>query len=309
MSNIIVYIRSRNFFGSQIVCYPVLYQLRKIFPNETIGVVGQDDLASFYTILPWVSSYSKCSSFLDMYRQIQPQTHTVITLHPSSERYALASVLGRVRTRVGFRNNRLLDFSWTHSCEVTNNEYIGLANCNLLCRYQPFDPQHAARASILELGLLCQHEVPSSDVVLMPGGGAGMFKRWKVQNFISLIPMLDSILGADTTFTFVLGKSEQAEARFLQQHLSPKIRLLVSRPVFEIASVCAKAKLVISNDCGPSHLAQMSGVPYVGIFFKENPRWFWARKNTRAVLPDLSTDDIQTITPGRVLDACKAVLA
>lgn len=309
MAEVVVYVRSRDFFGSQIVSYPVLHQLRKIFPNDTIGVVGQDDLASYYTILPWIDTYTKCNSFLEVYRQLQPQTHTVIALHHSSERYALASVLGKVGTRVGFRNKRVLDFSWTHSCEMTDGEYIGLTNCKLLHCYRPFDPQHAARASILELARLRQHDAPASDVVMMPGGGAGAFKRWKIQNFLSLIPKLECILGADATFTFILGQSEQAETEFLRQHPNPRIRLLVSRPIFEIASACASAKLVIANDCGPSHLAQISGVPYVGIFPKENRKWFWARENSQAVLPEQGIDDIQTITPERVVQACKAVLA
>ena len=80
------------------------------------------------------------------------------------------------------------------------------------------------------------------------------------------------------------------------------------RPPAELAALMRNARLVVSNDCGPSHIAQGLCVPYVGIFNEPNPEWFWARSYTRDVVPDNGTDAINSIEPARVLRACLDVL-
>jgi ADP-heptose:LPS heptosyltransferase len=76
----------------------------------------------------------------------------------------------------------------------------------------------------------------------------------------------------------------------------------------EIAKAVMGAKLVVANDCGPSHLAQFAGVPYVGVFHESNREWFWARKTSADVLPQDGTNEIKNVTPHQMLDACQQVL-
>lgn len=309
MAQLVVYIRSRDFFGSQIISYPLLYQLYRMYPNQSIRVVGQDNLAHYYCPLPWVETYARCNGLPQNARQIEADTHTVISLHPTSEKVALLGLIKRVPVRVGFRNGRALDFSWTHSYRYSDQEYIGLANCRLLAQLADFDPLQAARNSMLGLARSgSTAPVALSRVVLMPGGGAGAFKRWPIASFWMLIQQLDTLLGTDTTYTVVLGQAEAREMHFLQERTHPRIQLLISRPLHEIAAVCTQAQLVVANDCGPSHIGQMAGAAYVGVFPGPNPRWFWSRRGARLVVPVNSSDGINSITPAQVLAACRSAL-
>lgn len=132
----------------------------------------------------------------------------------------------------------------------------------------------------------------------------GAFKRWGIANYTALAQRLQHHLGPYTTFTCILGPAETDELAQLQQLNLPNFRLLVSRPLADIADLCVNAKLIVANDCGPSHIAQNTGTPYVGLFNEPNPEWFWQRPNTRAVTPPLGTIDIQSVSIERVEAAC-----
>ncbi len=309
MSSTVVFIRSMRFFGGHLVAYPLLYQLKQSRPNDAICVVANDPVQAHYTHLPWVDRFVQANGFRTSYRSIPARAGLVMALHYTSERYSLLSTARRARMRLGFRNKRAFDFLWTHSRKKDYNEYLGLANLNLLRTVHDFDPIDAARGCIQWIASGRTEPVQTSDVVFMVGGGAGAFKRWGVHNYMALADRLKGLMGRDTTFTFVLGPDEKQETALLQQHPRPDFRLLVSRPLAEIAQVSLKARLTVANDCGPSHIAQNACGPYVGLFNEPNPQWFWQRKNSASVTPTDGTDNIQAITVDQAYAACQRVMA
>ena len=105
----------------------------------------------------------------------------------------------------------------------------------------------------------------------------------------------------------LLDESEE-HAHLMQLNL-PNVHLMMSRPLAEIADLCLHARLVVANDCGPSHIAQGSCVPYVGVLCFPNPSWYWNRPYSRAVIPPDGSNDIQHISAARVLAACREVMA
>mgnify|MGYP002143199224 CR=1 FL=1 len=145
-------------------------------------------------------------------------------------------------------------------------------------------------------------------MVMMPGGGAGDFKRWPIKDFVRLADLLKPSLDPQASFCFVLGPDESTEYEWLLTLKRADFKFLMTRPLPDIASIVMGAKLVIANDCGPSHLAQFSGVPYVGVFHELNREWFWARENTADVLPADGSNEIKHVKPEDVLIACLSVL-
>ena len=141
----------------------------------------------------------------------------------------------------------------------------------------------------------------------MPGGGDGEYKRWGLKNFLPLLASLRAALGDHLTATFVLGPDEQEEHAALVAANLPGVHLMMTRPLAEIAHVCIHARLIVANDCGPSHIGQSACVPYVGVFHRHNPQWYWNRPYSRCVTPLGDCVDIQTIGPEHVLDACLEV--
>ena len=309
MSDIVVYVRSQPQLGDQIVAFATLYQLKAWWPARRIKVVARDDVGHIYRGLPWVDEFLRAGSLLDYVRSLTAKTQVSVTLHHSSERFGLVNLLRLPAIRLGFRNARFSDLVWTHCHRKDEAEYIGLANLRLLAAYRPLDAEDTARRCFAELAKPHRHTEFDADVVFIPGGGSGPFKRWSLAHYLQLTDRLKSLLGPDTRYAFVLGQQEARECAELQALRRPDIQVAYCRPLPELSAIMLRARLVVANDCGPSHVAQAAGVPYVGIFNRPNPEWFWRRRYATDVVPRTPQDGINSITPDEVLHACSQVLA
>jgi len=308
MKDIAVYIRSRDKFGDQIASFPTLYQLKQWWPQARLRVVGQHAVSRYYLSLPWVDEFVQAESVYRATCAMPWRADLAVCLHHSSERYAFVNMLRQPKVRLGFRNSRVLDFIWTHAWRKDINEYIGLANLSLLGAYRPVQPEIIARGCFASIAALAPQPGLSADIVLIPGGGDGEFKRWGVDNFIALADLIKAELGPDTRFSFVLGPAETVEQTVLQALNRPDFQLIVGRTVPELSALMLNARLVVANDCGPSHIGQCVCVPYVGVFNEANPEWFWARPYTEAVHPEPGRVGIRLVSPAQVVQACRRVL-
>ena len=309
MNEVVVFIRSMQFLGTQIVSYPLLYQIKQFWPECHLRVVAQDNVGHHYLSLPWVDEFVQADRFPAVYRAMNHSADLLIVLHFASDKYGAAALLKRPKYRLGFKNKRITDFVWTHSHRKDFSEYMGLGNMMLLSAFKPFDPEVAARACVAAIAAQCEHDPPErADVVLMPGGGAGDYKRWPIKEFVHLADLLKPTLPAGASFCFVLGPAESKEYAWLLSLARADFKFLMTRPLSEIAATLTQARLVVANDCGPSHLAQFAGVPYVGVFHELNREWFWARNNTLDVLPGDGSTEIKQVRPKDVLTACIKVI-
>ena len=306
MQDITVYIRSMRFLGGQIVTWPLLHALHQRWPDHHIRIVARDQVAHQYSCLPWPIEFVHAKGFWGLLRGMRKNTAMMLALHYSSERYGLFAALKRPPVRLGFQNNRLLDRIWTHAWPKNFDEYLGLANMRLLERVMPLDIEANARACFQAIAATSKSNDRPVDVVMMPGGGAGQYKRWSLENYLAVLRMMRERFGGSLTFAFVLGPDEQAEADRLRALNLPGVSLLVSRPMPDIARLCLEARLIIANDCGPSHIGQGACVPYVGVINEPNPQWFWARPYARCVTPvGADQGNIHAIAPAQVMAACE----
>jgi len=308
MQEVVVYIRSMVFLGTQIVAFPVLFQIKQFWPNCRLRVVGQDDLAKHYESLPWVDEYIRANRLKQNFQALGNKPDLVLTLHFASEQFSLVSLIKGVKARVGFRNGRLTDLFWTHSYKKNYSEYMGVANLKLLAAYRPYDVKESARACVQAIAAQRTQTPCAADVIFMPGGGAGEYKRWPVARYVELADLLRVRLGHDTQFCFVLGPDEQREYDWLVSLRRDDFHLLSNRPMSEVAWISAQAKLIVANDCGPSHYAQFACVPYVGVFHETNLEWFWQRDDTSYVVPKTPSKDIKSISSADVFDAVAKII-
>lgn len=309
MSDVVVFVRSQPRYGDQIVAFSALYLLKQFWADKAVRVVSRYGVGDFYQELPWVDEFVRADSFAEQLRALPVRSSVSLNLHHSSERYALINLLRRPALRMSFDNNRLGDRVWTHRHRKDINEYIGLANLRLLATYQDHDPEITARRCFAQVGKPYLHKERPADIVLIPGGGSGEFKRWSLDHYLALVDLLQKHLGGHAEFTFVLGPDETAELDRLKQLGRRDVRVEFCRPVGALAALMRDARLVVANDCGPSHIAQGLCLPYVGVFNEPNPEWFWAREHARDVVPEGGSAEINSIPPARVLQACLKVLA
>lgn len=307
MQDIAVYIRSMRFLGGQIVTWPLLYALKKHWPDSRVRIVARDAVAHQYACLPWPVDFVHARGFWGQLGGLRRDTDMMLALHYSSERYGLYAALRRPRLRLGFQNSRMLDRVWTHAWPKDFNEYLGLANMRLLSQILPLDIEANARECFQALADTSTATDDQTDVVMMPSGGAGDYKRWSLDHYLSVLEKMRARFGP-VTVAFVLGPDEKAEYERLRELRLPGVSLLMSRPLPDIARACMNARLVVANDCGPSHIAQGACVPYVGIINEPNPQWFWARPYSRCVTPlGAHAGNIHSILPEQVFEACEAL--
>lgn len=308
MAKNLVFIRSMRFLGGHIVTYPLLYQIKHSFPDEELHVVGTDPVAPHYEGTPWVNRYIQADTAVQKLKALE-NAKRVFVLHYSSEQYALLSWLRRVPTRISFRNGRASDMLWTHYWKKDPNEYLAQANLQLIRQLGHFNPETVARQAMHALAAHASApQLALSDVVFMPGGGAGAYKRWRIDAYAALAQALKPHLGPESRFSFIMGPDETKEADYIASLGRSDFQLVQGRSMADIARLCLNARLTVANDCGPSHIAQNCCGNYVGIFHEVEPSWFWQRKNSRQLTPSNGSSDIQSISVNTVAETCLQLL-
>ncbi len=126
----------------------------------------------------------------------------------------------------------------------------------------------AARAAARDL--LLRHKIDLDRYAIVIPGSAQTSKCWPVERFAALADRLASEHGLVVAATG--GKAEKdmiEKIRSLAQH--PPVNLASQTTLPELAEVLRGAKLVVSNDTGPGHIAAALGRPLVMMFSWSNP--------------------------------------
>ncbi|MGE4339454.1 MAG: glycosyltransferase family 9 protein [Pigmentiphaga sp.] len=309
MRDIVVLVRSRPFFGAQLVMFPALHQLKQWLPDHCLRVVARDPLGSVFEALPWVDEFRLARSAFDEWRAIGSACAVLLALHPSSERHGALAALRLPPVRLGYHNGRLTDRVWTHAIAADTHTYRALHGLQLLNAWRPLDPFASARDSVLALAAVLPpaERVAPGGIVLMPGGGAGEFKKWGLDNFLALVEALRRGPSGAAPVHIVLGPAEAAEAAALEADAIHDCTVWLQPSLSQLAALVADARLVVANDCGPSHLGQCSGTPFVGLFDAIKPEWFWPRPLARCLTPSDNLP-LRELPLPTVLAACEDLL-
>ena len=108
-------------------------------------------------------------------------------------------------------------------------------------------------------------------VALHPGtSGRGVAKRWPVDRFAALASRIARELGCDVVVTW--GPGEEKLARTVAQgaervHVGPRTSSLL-----ELLALVRDARLFVSADTGPMHMAAASGTRCLALFGPKDPR-------------------------------------
>lgn len=119
----------------------------------------------------------------------------------------------------------------------------------------------AAAGTLDELGL-------AQFVVLNPGG-SWVTKRWSPENFGHLAAAIEREWKLQSLV--VWGPGEEEMARQVIASASDAARLAPKTTLLEMIPYMKRARLLVSGDTGPMHLASAYGVPIVGIFGPTDP--------------------------------------
>ncbi|MEN6386661.1 MAG: glycosyltransferase family 9 protein [Phycisphaerales bacterium] len=106
--------------------------------------------------------------------------------------------------------------------------------------------------------------------VFVPGASIAE-KRWPSENFAALADKIHEKYKSDIVAVGVSAESQIIE-NFKKGASARVLNLAGKTTIPELVAFFAKAKLVVSNDTGPGHIATALGVPIVLIFGNVNPK-------------------------------------
>lgn len=156
-------------------------------------------------------------------------------------------------------------------------------------------------------------------LVLLPGGGAGEFKRWPVERFVEVMNLVTHTPAHGLKHVVViLGRDEQAyHSYFFHSVNHVPVEVVDSPGVEHLIEIAQSTKLAIANDCGPAHIFQMNRCPIIMIWgykkadhppFHQMPEWSLPTANSWNIVPDDEHQSIQSISAQRVASLAVAQL-
>lgn len=127
---------------------------------------------------------------------------------------------------------------------------------------------HAAVDSVNRL--LTEQQINSDNYVVIVPGSAHSDKCWPIERFAALADKISSKFGFSIVVTGT--KAEKSVIESLQTETNVTIANLAGLTnLCELTALIKAARLVVSNDTGPGHIAAVLGIPLVLIFGRSNP--------------------------------------
>lgn len=283
--------------GDVVLSTPVIRVLRAAFPRAYLGMMVRPEhreLVEGNPDLNAVILYDKKGpqgswvGTLRFARRLREQRFdTAVILH-STNRVILVSWLAGIRRRVGYA--RRMGWLLTHRLPYVKREgqrheleynldllrligvspLVGRSGAKPMgsggdggpALFVPARPEHSSRVEqvLRQRGV----EEGAALVVLHPGASCPS-KRWPAERFAQVGDHLAARSGA--TVAVLTGAGEEEHGRAVLRHMrQPAIDLLGAFGLGETASLLRRARLLVSNDSGPVHLACAVGTPVVSIF-------------------------------------------
>ena len=127
----------------------------------------------------------------------------------------------------------------------------------------------AARDSAAAAQVATDTRVVAGGFVLLNPGAAWENKRWPVEHFGALARALGERHGLVSVVTW--GPGEQARADAVVAHAGAHAFLSPPTALHDVLALARAARLCVSGDTGPLHLAASVGTPIVGLFGPTRP--------------------------------------
>ena len=268
--------------GDVLLSTPALEAVRNAYPKSHIAVM----------VRPYVEEVVKGNPFVDelilydkdaLHRSVAGTLRFIgtlrarkfecaIVLHPSNRSHIIPFLAG-IPVRVGY--DRKLSFLLSR--RIPHKKEFGLKHerdytLDLL-RYMGIEPASCvAHMPLNDSGerkaerLFKEHGIgPDSIAIVVHPGASCPSKRWPVERFAEVANRLAERHGA---WTVVIAGEREREFgdRLTGLIRSRAVNMSGRASLGDLASILRRARLLVSNDSGPVHIASAVGTPVVAIF-------------------------------------------
>ncbi len=322
-----------SWVGDTVMATPLLRATRNARPLTHITVVCRPGFDELLGGCPWLDDIiavdmKRVGGTVQAARRLRHARVDAVLLLPNGLRSAVVAALAGARVRVGYRRagrGPLLSHGLARPPgrdPVGAVDYyamlarfaLGLDHVDTRIELAVTEAQRADAGRLLE-------GVAQPFVVLCPGANRKA-KRWPAERFAAVADLLATRHGLA-----VVATGSPAErpviARVTAAANSPVVDLTAGGVTLgALKGIIAEARLMITNDTGPRHIAAALGTPTVSLFGPTDPRWTTIDSPCEKILvaepflpAELVADDhpsgcvIGRITVGDVLSAAGELLA
>ncbi len=287
---------NKKFFGSQIVMIPFFYNLTNIFPDAHITVISPRKEISMLSDLGFIDEIIindlSCGfkSFFHLVENIKKQKFDILfTLRRKSERDWLINLLSGGKFKIGFKR-KWSPLVYNYCFSYDKETYRGANFLKLLEPFKNYEKygdgsDTSQKRSIRTVPILFpEYNCKTSPSVWLIPCGSRKEKLWPINNYIELAEKI--ILKLNKKVVFVLGNMEKKYKSDIinkLQKYGSSIEFLIEQPVKVLLGESNNCIAAVSNDCGPSHIPQITGHTSFILFPYGTNVYEWVNREGRSV--------------------------
>ncbi len=286
-----ILVRLPNWVGDAVMATPALRALRSAQPAAEISVAASKSLAALLAGLGsvdhWLPTEGRgARALVSQARALAAQRFDWAVLLPDSVHVAVAPWLARVPVRAGYARDLVRRALLTHALEPPRvdgkrlpismierylriTRALGCADAGIALEL-PLDP--LARERVAKRLALAGVGESEPLVVVTPGASFGASKLWPPERFAAACVGLRAAHGLRAILA--PGPGEEGVSHAIAARAGAGA-LVLEAPVTtlaELAALIARAKLVLTNDTGPRHMAVALGTPVISLLGPTDPR-------------------------------------
>ncbi|MDA0986084.1 MAG: glycosyltransferase family 9 protein [Bacteroidetes bacterium] len=282
-----------KFIGDIVLTTPIIKSLRDKFPNAYIAFLGEQKGTSLLDCNPNIDEIIKFDDSKNnliqtilLLKKIRKIKFDIFIDLFSNPRTSLWAKWSGAKYKIGL-NRGIRSKIFTHKIEITNTfesaitQYfkflkpIGIEQNN----YETEIFLSQKEVDEAKRFLLWQGLEMDKPIVAIHPGATWKNKCWLPENFSALIDLISAKTNAEIIIS--PGANDDELINFIVNNSYGKVKILPLLPVRQLAAILKCCKVLVSNDCGPMHIAVAVNTPTIGIFGPEPPEiWFpYSEKN------------------------------
>jgi len=253
--------------GDAIISSSCIRPIRESFPRGTLYFYAAERMR------PLFDGHPDLDGFLSDPTQLASlKFDAVVHLHPDKACY-LSAHRANVPIRIGYRQ-RLLSRYLTHSLpdqRADGVKHEASYNFDLIRllgvpQPEPFNPNvYLPEASLQSLAAKLPWQLESTRFAVLNPSAHSTVARWPVEYFLQLADWMHQELGLETVVIGADGRDSIPNKKETHLNLAGKTDL------GELGWLLKHARVLVTRDTGPSHLAAATGCPVVVIFGRTAP--------------------------------------
>lgn len=288
-----------GFLGDVVLTTPLIAELRRRLTPASLTVLTTPQARPLLEHHPAVdrvlvdakrTTGKGLQGLLRTARQLRQDGFTFAAAPHKSLRTALLLALAGIPYRIGFRQSP----GWFlyHRTAVRDQDRHEVERILCLLRTQGVEPEDCDRQPFIDCDetarvraheLLQVAEIREHDpfFIVCPGS-VWPTKRWTVAGYAALVERLSDSYG----HVLICGGPDDAQiAQAVHEHAHGKgVNLVGQADLLTFIALVDRARLVISNDSAPMHIATARNVPVVAIFCATTPSLGYGPYSERAVV-------------------------